>query len=112
MLVALAAVPSLHAQDYVIGSSIYPEEVADGMEVVFEGRSVTTSRGSYLGPFKDLEPADIGNLPKLIRPSSGEVPLEIVWVLHLADEPNAVTGEAQYYLAKQGNRRIHRHRQL
>ena len=98
MLVALAAVPSLHAQDYVIGSSIYPEEVADGMEVVFEGRSVTTSRGSYLGPFKDLEPADIGNLPKLIRPSSGEMPLEIVWVLHLADEPNAVTGEAQYYL--------------
>lgn len=46
LLVALAAVPSLHAQDYVIGSSIYPEEVADGMEVVFEGRSVTTSRGS------------------------------------------------------------------
>ena len=98
LLVALAAVPSLHAQDYVIGSSIYPEEVADGMEVVFEGRSVTTSRGSYLGPFKDLEPADIGNLPKLIRPGSGEMPLEIVWVLHLADEPNAVTGEAQYYL--------------
>lgn len=98
MLVALAAVPSLHAQDYVIGSSIYPEEVADGMEVVFEGRSVTTSRGSYLGPFKDLDPADIGNLPKLIRPGSDEVPLEIVWVLHLADEPNAVTGEAQYYL--------------
>jgi len=98
LLVALAAVPSLHAQDYVIGSSIYPEEVADGMEVVFEGRSVTTSRGSYLGPFKDLEPADIGNLPKLIRPGSDEVPLEIVWVLHLADEPNAVTGEAQYYL--------------
>ena len=98
LLVALAAVPSLHAQDYVIGSSIYPEEVADGMEVVFEGRSVTTSRGSYLGPFKDLDPADIGNLPKLIRPGSGEVPLEIVWVLHLADEPNAVTGEAQYYL--------------
>lgn len=79
LLVALAAVPSLHAQDYVIGSSIYPEEVADGMEVVFEGRSVTTSRGSYLGPFKDLEPADIGNLPKLIRPGSDEVPLEIVW---------------------------------
>ena len=98
LLVALAAVPSLHAQDYVIGSSIYPEEVADGMEVVFEGRSVTTSRGSYLGPFKDLDPADIGNLPKLIRPGSDEVPLEIVWVLHLADEPNAVTGEAQYYL--------------
>ena len=77
LLVALAAVPSLHAQDYVIGSSIYPEEVADGMEVVFEGRSVTTSRGSYLGPFKDLDPADIGNLPKLIRPGSDEVPLEI-----------------------------------
>lgn len=68
LLVALAAVPSLHAQDYVIGSSIYPEEVADGMEVVFEGRSVTTSRGSYLGLSRIWNPPTSATFPNSYAP--------------------------------------------
>lgn len=45
----LLAVPDLHAQKYVIGSVMDISEAADGVEVVFEGRTDNTNKEGYLG---------------------------------------------------------------
>ena len=56
LLLALAAgfltVPDVQAQ-VMIGGVVAPEDLADGMDVVFEARSGTSSAGHYLGTFKN-----------------------------------------------------------
>ena len=44
LFATLLTVPSLHAQ-YIIGSVVGADEAADGMEVVFEGRSDNSNKG-------------------------------------------------------------------
>ena len=54
LLFALAAgfltVPDVQAQ-VMIGGVVAPEDLADGMDVVFEARSGTSSAGHYLVPW-------------------------------------------------------------
>lgn len=45
------ALPQASAQS-MIGRVLNPGEFTDGMEVVFEQRSGTTSKGHYLFPFR------------------------------------------------------------
>ena len=66
----LLAVPDLHAQKYVIGSVMDISEAADGVEVVFEGRTDNTNKEGYLGMPNGATP--------LVRFTGDEVPENIV----------------------------------
>ena len=93
IVAALLCVPSAFAQE-MIGRVVLPEELADGMEVVFEARSGTTSKGRYLVPFKHAS----GTQSCLQNTDILSVPEQIVWVLEKADTVNAVTGMEQWYI--------------
>ena len=86
----LLAVPDLHAQKYVIGSVMDISEAADGVEVVFEGRSDNSNKGGYLGMPNGATP--------LVRFTGDEVPEDIVWVLCAVDSLNPVTGDPMFNL--------------
>ena len=88
----LLAVPSTFAQD-MIGRVLTPDEIEDGVEVVFEARSGTTSKGRYLVPFTYGRTNSCQTIPSIL-----EVPEEIKWVLERAQVDNAVTGLPQYYI--------------
>ena len=88
----LLAVPSTFAQD-MIGRVLTPDEIEDGVEVVFEARSGTTSKGHYLVPFTYGRTNSCQTIPSIL-----EVPEEIKWVLERAQVDNAVTGLPQYYI--------------
>ena len=60
----LLAVPDLHAQKYVIGSVMDISEAADGVEVVFEGRSDNSNKGGYLGPLVRFNEITSGYAPE------------------------------------------------
>ena len=66
---SLVAMSGLHAQ-YIIGSVVGADEAADGMEVVFEGRSDNSNKGGYLGMPNGATP--------LVRFTGDEVPEDIV----------------------------------
>ena len=63
LFATLLTVPSLHAQ-YIIGSVVGADEAADGMEVVFEGRSDNSNKGGYLGPLVRLNEITSGYAPE------------------------------------------------
>ena len=86
----LLAVPDLHAQKYVIGSVMDISEAADGVEVVFEGRTDNTNKEGYLGMPNGATP--------LVRFTGDEVPEDIVWVLCAVDSLNPVTGDPMFNL--------------
>ena len=86
----LLAVPDLHAQKYVIGSVMDITEAADGVEVVFEGRTDNTNKEGYLGMPNGATP--------LVRFTGDEVPEDIVWVLCAVDSLNPVTGDPMFNL--------------
>ena len=52
LLAMMLAVPSLHAQNYIIGAPVPLEDELDGMEVVFEGYSDDSNLGGYHGELK------------------------------------------------------------
>ena len=87
------AAPQASAQS-MIGRVLNPDEFTDGMEVVFELRSGTTSKGHYLFPFR------AGYFPQTGATVSSilEVPDSIVWTLVKSEIPNQVTGLDQYYI--------------
>ena len=80
LFATLLTVPSLHAQ-YIIGSVVGADEAADGMEVVFEGRSDNSNKGGYLGPLVRFNEITSGYAPKLTRFEGDKVPEKIVWIL-------------------------------
>ena len=86
----LLAVPDLHAQKYVIGSVMDISEAADGVEVVFEGRTDNTNKEGYLGMPNGATP--------LVRFTGDEVPENIVWILCAVDSLNPVTGDPMFNL--------------
>ncbi len=100
-LLALAAVllamPDAFAQN-MVGRVLASDELVDGVEVVFEARSGTASKGHYLVPFTYLSDADGTNPNCTTIPSILEVPDKIVWVLERAQVDNVVTGLPQYYI--------------
>ena len=91
---SLVAMPGLHAQ-YIIGSVVGADEAADGMEVVFEGRSDNSNKGGYLGPLVRLNEITSGYAPKLTRFEGDKVPEKIVWILC---ELDSVSPKTQYKL--------------
>ena len=95
-LLALAAVlfamPDAFAQN-MVGRVLTPDELEDGVEVIFEARSGTTSKGHYLVPFTYGKTNPCQTIPSIL-----EVPEEIIWVLERAQVDNAVTGLPQYYI--------------
>lgn len=88
----LLAVPSTFAQN-MVGRVLTPDEIEDGVEVVFEARSGTTSKGHYLVPFTYGKTNSCQTISSIL-----EVPDEIIWVLERAQVDNAVTGLPQYYI--------------
>ena len=94
LFATLLTVPSLHAQ-YIIGSVVGADEAADGMEVVFEGRSDNSNKGGYLGPLVRLNEITSGYAPKLTRFEGDKVPEKIVWILC---ELDSVSPKTQYKL--------------
>ena len=94
IIASFAMTSNAHAQKYVIGSAIAIEDVVDGMQVAFEARSDVDNKGRYLGLLTDA----------LTTPyaTGSEPDMNLIWRLELAPEPNAVTGEAQYYLYNMG----------
>lgn len=86
--------PSASAQE-MIGSVVDPSEIADGLEVVFDSRSGTTSAGHYLFPF-ELSSGKT-NTGKTIN-SILDFPEDIVFVLVKSEVKNQVTGLDQYYI--------------
>ena len=91
---SLVAMSGLHAQ-YIIGSVVGADEAADGMEVVFEGRSDNSNKGGYLGPLVRLNEITSGYAPKLTRFEGDKVPEKIVWILC---ELDSVSPKTQYKL--------------
>ena len=91
---SLVAMPGLHAQ-YIIGSVVGADEAADGMEVVFEGRSDNSNKGGYLGPLVRFNEITSGYAPKLTRFEGDKVPEKIVWILC---ELDSVSPKTQYKL--------------
>ena len=91
---SLVAMSDLHAQ-YIIGSVVGADEAADGMEVVFEGRSDNSNKGGYLGPLVRLNEITSGYAPKLTRFEGDKVPEKIVWILC---ELDSVSPKTQYKL--------------
>ena len=94
LFATLLTVPSLHAQ-YIIGSVVGADEAADGMEVVFEGRSDNSNKGGYLGPLVRFNEITSGYAPKLTRFEGDKVPEKIVWILC---ELDSVSPKTQYKL--------------
>ncbi len=94
LFATLLTVPSLHAQ-YIIGSVVGADEAADGMEVVFEGRSDNSNKGGYLGPLVHFNEITSGYAPKLTRFEGDKVPEKIVWILC---ELDSVSPKTQYKL--------------
>ena len=94
IIASFAMTSNAHAQKYVIGSAIAIEDVVDGMQVAFEARSDVDNKGRYLGLLTDA----------LTTPyaTGSEPDMNLIWRLELAPEPNAVTGENQYYLYNMG----------
>lgn len=88
----LLAVPSTFAQN-MVGRVLTPDEIEDGVEVIFEARSGTTSKGHYLVPFTYGKTNSCQTISSIL-----EVPDEIIWVLERAQVDNAVTGLPQYYI--------------
>ena len=91
---SLVAMSGLHAQ-YIIGSVVGADEAADGMEVVFEGRSDNSNKGGYLGPLVRFNEITSGYAPKLTRFEGDKVPEKIVWILC---ELDSVSPKTQYKL--------------
>ncbi len=95
-LLALAAVlfamSDAFAQN-MVGRVLTPDELDDGVEVIFEARSGTTSKGHYLVPFTYGQTNSCQTINSIL-----EVPENIVWVLERALVDNAVTGLPQYYI--------------
>lgn len=95
----LLGVPGMSAQD-MIGKVVEPEDLADGMEVVFEARSGKTSAGHYL--HSGIHPPNLGatNSWNWARsnPSITDVADDIVWILEKAGEKNPITGMDQWYI--------------
>lgn len=89
----LFAMPNASAQE-MIGSVVEPSEITDGLQVVFEARSGTASKGRYLVPFSFATTPN----PARVNSSILEVPDSIVWTLVKATIPNEVTQLDQYYL--------------
>lgn len=102
LLLALAAgfftVPDVQAQ-VMIGGVVAPEDLADGMDVVFEARSGTSSAGHYLVPWdfqKSSNPCE--TIESILTP-----PERVQWTLVKAQIPNQVTGRDQYYIKSKAN---------
>ncbi len=93
----MLAMPDASAQN-MVGRVLASDELVDGVEVVFEARSGTASKGHYLVPFTYLSEADGTNPNCVTIPSILEVPDKIVWVLERAQVDNVVTGLPQYYI--------------
>ena len=69
----LLAVPSTFAQN-MVGRVLTPDEIEDGVEVIFEARSGTTSKGHYLVPFTYGKTNSCQTISSIL-----EVPDEIIW---------------------------------
>ena len=102
LLLALAAgfltVPDVQAQ-VMIGGVVAPEDLADGMDVVFEARSGTSSAGHYLVPWdfqKSSNPCE--TIESILTP-----PERVQWTLVKAQIPNQITGRDQYYIKSKAN---------
>lgn len=94
LMAVLLAVPSASAQE-MIGRVLAPEELEDGMEVVFEARSGTTSKGRYLYPFTN-QTGKINTCESLA--SILDVTDKYVFILVKSGVPNPVTGLDQWYI--------------
>ncbi len=94
LMATLLAVPSAFAQQ-MIGRVLAPEELEDGVEVVFEARSGTTSKGRYLFPFTN-QSGKTNTCESLA--SVLDVTDRYVFVLVKSGVPNPVTGMDQYYI--------------
>ena len=94
LITLFAMSPNTHAQQNVIGSPVAIEEVTDGMLVAFEARSDADNKGHYLGLLTDQYAT--------AYTTGSEPSMNLIWRLELAPEPNAVTGENQYYLYNMG----------
>ena len=102
LLLALAAgfltVPDVQAQ-VMIGGVVAPEDLADGMDVVFEARSGTSSAGHYLVPWdfqQSSHPCE--TIESILTP-----PQRVQWTLVKAQIPNQITGRDQYYIKSKAN---------
>ena len=96
-VVSVMATAGAYAQ-LMIGRVLTPEEIQDGMQVVFEARSGTSSAGHYLVPWDWAKRSNSDRNPCQTINSILEVPDSIVWILEKSQTPNPVTGWDQYYI--------------
>ena len=88
--------PFASAQKTAIGSRVEPDQLQDGMEVVFECRSGPTSKGHYLTSDVHFPPANQN--PALAFEGTNNIPEKMKFVLVKSEVPNPVTGDDQWYI--------------
>ena len=96
-VVSVMATAGAYAQ-LMVGRVLTPDEITDGIQVVFEARSGTSSAGHYLVPWDWAKRSNSDRNPCQTINSILEVPDSIVWILEKSQTPNPVTGWDQYYI--------------